>query len=41
MRASIGDVRLFFEVDGKALRPDGPGMRQVPTLLASARRSID
>jgi pimeloyl-ACP methyl ester carboxylesterase len=33
MRVSIGDVRLFLDVDGEALRPDGPRMRQVPTLL--------
>jgi pimeloyl-ACP methyl ester carboxylesterase len=33
MRVSIGDVRLFFDIDGEALRPDGPLMRQVPTLL--------
>ena len=33
MRVSIGEVRLFFDVDGEALRPDGPRMRQVPTLL--------
>jgi hypothetical protein len=33
MRVRIGDVRLFFDVDGEALRPDGAQMRQVPTLL--------
>jgi proline-specific peptidase len=33
MRVSIGDIRLFFDVDGETLRPDGRGMRQVPTLL--------
>jgi pimeloyl-ACP methyl ester carboxylesterase len=33
MRVSIGDVRLFFDVDGDSLRTDGSGMRRVPTLL--------
>ena len=33
MRVQIGDVRLFFDVDGSKLRPDGSAMREVPTLL--------
>jgi pimeloyl-ACP methyl ester carboxylesterase len=33
MRIQVGDIKLFFDVDGSKLRPDGPSMRQVPTLL--------
>jgi len=33
MHASIGDVRLFFDVEGAKLVPDGPAMRERPTLL--------
>lgn len=33
MRVSIGDVRLFFDVAGEKLRPDGDRMVEVPTLL--------
>jgi pimeloyl-ACP methyl ester carboxylesterase len=33
MRVQIGDVRLFFDVDGTKLRPEGSLMREVPTLL--------
>jgi len=33
MRIQIDDVKLFFDVDGSKMRPDGPSMRQVPTLL--------
>jgi pimeloyl-ACP methyl ester carboxylesterase len=33
MRIQIDDVKLFFDVEGSKLRPDGPVMRQVPTLL--------
>jgi proline iminopeptidase len=33
MHISIGDVRLFFDVDGAKLVPDGPAMRERPTLL--------
>jgi pimeloyl-ACP methyl ester carboxylesterase len=33
MRVQIGDVRLFFDVDGAKLRPEGSLMREVPTLL--------
>ncbi|MEV4411886.1 alpha/beta hydrolase [Catellatospora sp. NPDC049609] len=33
MRISIGDVRLFFDVDGSALRPDGDAMAVRPTLV--------
>jgi pimeloyl-ACP methyl ester carboxylesterase len=33
VRVSIGDVRLFFDVDGAALRPDGAQMREASTLL--------
>jgi pimeloyl-ACP methyl ester carboxylesterase len=33
MHVLIDDVRLFFDVEGPKLRPDGSSMRQVPTLL--------
>src|SRR5271155_2951590 len=33
MRIQIDDVKLFFDVEGSNLRPEGPTMRQVPTLL--------
>jgi pimeloyl-ACP methyl ester carboxylesterase len=33
MRVEIGGCRLFFDVEGAKLRPDGPRMREVPTLL--------
>jgi pimeloyl-ACP methyl ester carboxylesterase len=33
MRVRVGDVHLFFDVDGAKLRPDGPRMREVPTIL--------
>jgi pimeloyl-ACP methyl ester carboxylesterase len=33
MRVQVGDVKLFFDVEGSKLRPDGSAMRQVPTLL--------
>lgn len=33
MRVKVGDVQLFFDVDGSKLRPAGPAMREVPTLL--------
>jgi hypothetical protein len=33
IRIQADDVKLFFEVEGSILRPDGPAMRQVPTLL--------
>jgi proline iminopeptidase len=33
MRIQVNDVKLFFDVEGSKLRPDGPAMRQVPTLL--------
>ena len=33
MRVKVDDARLFFDVDGAKLRPDGPQMREVPTLL--------
>src|ERR1700677_3967907 len=33
MHILIDDVRLFFDVEGLKLRPDGSSMRQVPTLL--------
>ena len=34
MFVSIGDVRLYFDVDGPALVPDGPGMVERPTIVA-------
>jgi pimeloyl-ACP methyl ester carboxylesterase len=33
MRIQVGNVRLFFDVEGAKLRPDGSTMREVPTLL--------
>lgn len=33
MYISIGDVRLFFDVEGPKLVPGGPAMRERPTLL--------
>ena len=33
MRVQVGDVRLFFDVEGSVLVPDGPAMRERPTLL--------
>ena len=33
MHLQVGDVRLFFDVDGAKLVPDGPAMRERPTLL--------
>lgn len=33
MRIDIGGCRLFFDVEGAKLRPDGDAMREVPTLL--------
>ena len=33
MRIQVDDVKLFFDVEGPRLRPAGPSMRQVPTLL--------
>ena len=33
MRVDIGGCRLFFDVEGAKLRPDGPRMREVPTVI--------
>jgi len=33
MRVDIGGCRLFFDVEGARLRPDGSRMREVPTLM--------
>jgi len=33
MRLSVNGVRLFFDVEGASLVPDGPSMREKPTLL--------
>jgi proline-specific peptidase len=33
VRVKIGDVRLFFDVEGAKLRPDGATMREVPTVV--------
>lgn len=33
MKIDIGDVTLFFDVDGEALVPDGAVLREKPTLL--------
>lgn len=34
MRVSVGDVHLYFDVEGLGLVPDGPTMRERPTLIA-------
>lgn len=33
MRVNVGDVALWFDVEGAGLVPDGPQMREKPTLL--------
>jgi len=33
MRVKVGEVRLFFDVEGAKLRPDGATMREVPTVV--------
>ena len=33
MRVLVNGVRLYFDVEGAALVPDGPAMRQKPTVL--------
>ncbi len=33
MRVQVGDVRLYFDVAGMGLVPDGPGMRQRPVVV--------
>ncbi|WP_437981183.1 alpha/beta fold hydrolase [Sorangium sp. So ce117] len=33
MRAQTGDVRLFFDVEGAKLVPEGPAMRERPTVI--------
>jgi pimeloyl-ACP methyl ester carboxylesterase len=33
MFARVGDVRLFFDIEGSKLEADGPAMREKPTLL--------
>src|SRR5258708_2367702 len=33
MRAKVGDVSLFFDVEGAKLRADGASMREVPTVV--------
>lgn len=33
MRVNIGDCKLFFDVEGAKLRPDGGTMREVPTVV--------
>ena len=33
MYVLVNDVKLFFDVEGAKLRPDGAVMREVPTLL--------
>jgi pimeloyl-ACP methyl ester carboxylesterase len=33
VRVQVRDVRLFFDIEGAKLRPDGDHMREVPTLL--------
>jgi pimeloyl-ACP methyl ester carboxylesterase len=33
MRVQVGDVKLFYDVEGAKLRPDGARMREVPTIV--------
>ena len=33
MRIQIGKSKLFFDIEGAKLRPDGPRMREVPTVI--------
>lgn len=33
MRLTVGDTKLFFDVEGASLVPDGPRLRQKPTLV--------
>jgi pimeloyl-ACP methyl ester carboxylesterase len=33
MRVRVGGTKLFFDVEGASLAPDGPSMRQRPTLV--------
>ena len=33
MRVRVGDVKLYFDVDGPHLVPDGPAMRERPTIV--------
>ncbi len=33
MRVMVGDTRLYFDVDGASLVPDGPRMHQRPTIV--------
>ena len=33
MHVRVNGVRLFFDVEGAGLVPDGPAMREKPTLL--------
>jgi pimeloyl-ACP methyl ester carboxylesterase len=34
MRVSVGDCRLYVDVEGPGLVPDGPAMRERPTIVA-------
>src|SRR5215467_10994035 len=33
MRVQVGDFKMFVDVDGAKLRPDGPAMREAPTVV--------
>ena len=33
MKVQVGDVRIFFDVEGLKLRPDGDKMREVPSVV--------
>ena len=35
MRVEVNAVKLYFDVDGEALTPDGDTMRERPTLILS------
>jgi hypothetical protein len=33
MRVQVGDIRIHFEVIGERLVPDGPALRELPTMI--------
>jgi len=41
MHVSINGVRLFFDIEGAKLVPDGPLMREKPRAMAVIRNFIE
>jgi hypothetical protein len=41
MRIEVNSVRLFFDVEGAKLVPDGPVMREKPTRTTSLETNDD